>query len=67
MVNHFIKEDAIAIAIDTADNMDLENLWSLAEFYNKLPTELEFKIAKEYIDGIRANNEELNKKKKAQF
>lgn len=64
MANRFIKEDAILSAIDTADHMDLEKLRPLTELRIKLPTEIELKIAKEYIDGIRGKNEELNKKKK---
>lgn len=64
MVNRFIKEDAILAAIDTADDMDLQKLRPLTELHIELPTELELKIAKEYINGIREKNEELNKKKK---
>lgn len=64
MVNRFIKEDAILTAIETADDMDLNKLQPLTELCIELPTELELKIAKEYINRIREKNEELNQKKK---
>lgn len=64
MTNRFVKNDAILTAIDTADEMNLEKLRPLSDLGIQLPSEIELKIAKEYIDGIRAKNEQLNKVKK---
>lgn len=63
MTNRFDKNDAILTAIDTADEMDLEKLQPLTELGIELPDEIELKIAKNYMDGIQARNEEINKLK----
>lgn len=65
MSNRFMKEDAILNAIDTADEMDLEKLRPLTELGIVLPSQIELTIAKEFIDGIRKENDEINKKKKS--
>lgn len=64
MTNRFVKDDAILLSIDTADEMNLEKLRPLEELGIQLPSEIELTIAKEYIDGIRKNNDELNATKK---
>lgn len=64
MENRFIKDDAILTAIDTAEEMDLEKLRPLTELGIELPTEIELKIAKEYINEIRASHEKMNNLKK---
>lgn len=63
MTNRFEKNDAFRTAIDTADEMDLVKLQPLTELGIELPDEIELKIAKQYMDGIRAKNEEVNKLK----
>lgn len=63
MQYRFIKENAILTAIDSAEEMDLEKLRPLEELGIQLPTEIELQIAKEYLNEIRKENEELNKKK----
>lgn len=60
MTNRFVKDDAILTAIDTAEEMDLVKLQPLTELGIELPSEIELKIAKEYIGEIRAKNQQLN-------
>lgn len=63
MTNRFEKNDVILTAIDRADEMDLEKLQPLTELGIELPDEIELNIAKNYMDEIRARNNEINKLK----
>lgn len=64
MANRFVKNDAILTAIDTADEMNLEKLQPLTELGIEMPSEIELKIAKEYINEIHAKHEKMNNLKK---
>lgn len=65
MTNRFVKNDAILIAIDTAEDMVITKLQPLTEPGIEMTNEIVLRIAKEYIDGIRATHDNLNNLKKS--